>query len=36
VREQVRERLAAERSQTLIREWLETLRRRADVQILYQ
>ncbi len=36
VRDQVRERLAAERSQTLIREWLETLRRRADVQILYQ
>ena len=36
VREQVRERLAAERSQSLIREWLETLRRRADVQILYQ
>jgi hypothetical protein len=36
VREQVRERLAAERSQTLIREWLETLRRRADVQILYR
>ena len=36
VREQVRGRLAAERSQTLIREWLDTLRRRADVQILYQ
>ena len=36
VREQVRDRLAAERSQTLIREWLDTLRRRADVQILYQ
>jgi hypothetical protein len=36
VREMVRERLAAERSQSLIREWLETLRRRADVQILYE
>jgi peptidyl-prolyl cis-trans isomerase SurA len=36
VRDQVRERLAAERSQALIREWLETLRRRAEVQILYQ
>ena len=36
VREQVRERLAGERSQALIREWLDTLRRRADVQILYQ
>jgi hypothetical protein len=36
VRDEVRARLVAERSRTLIAEWLETLRRRTDIQILYQ
>ena len=35
VRDEVRERLVRERSGTLIAEWLETLRRRTEVQILY-
>ena len=35
VRAEVRERLVRERSSTLIAEWLETLRRRTEVQILY-
>ena len=36
VRDQIRTRVATERSQALIHEWLETLRRRADIQILYR
>jgi hypothetical protein len=36
VREQLRARVAAERSEMLINDWLETLRRRAEVQILYR
>jgi hypothetical protein len=35
VRNEVRDRVIRERSGTLITEWLETLRRRTDVQILY-
>ena len=35
VRTEVRRRLVRERSSTLIAEWLETLRRRTEVQILY-
>jgi hypothetical protein len=35
VRDQLRTRVAAERSASLINEWLATLRRRADVQVLY-
>ena len=36
VREQLRARVGSERSEALINEWLENLRRRADVQILYR
>ena len=36
VREQLRSRVAAERSATLINDWLETLRGRSEVQILYR
>jgi hypothetical protein len=36
VREQLRVRLGAERSEALINDWLETLRRRTEVQILYR
>jgi hypothetical protein len=36
VRDQLRARLASERSDALINEWLDTLRRRAEVQILYR
>jgi len=36
VREQLRTRVGSERSEALINEWLENLRRRADVQILYR
>jgi hypothetical protein len=36
VRDQLRRRVAAERSDALIIEWLDTLRRRADIQILYR
>lgn len=35
VRDQLRKRVADERSASLINEWLSTLRRRADVQVLY-
>ena len=35
VRDQLRRRVATERSASLINEWLATLRRRADVQVLY-
>jgi hypothetical protein len=35
VRDGLRARLVAERSASLIAEWLETLRRRTDVQVLY-
>jgi hypothetical protein len=35
VRDQLRKRVADERSAALINEWLSTLRRRADVQVLY-
>jgi hypothetical protein len=36
VREQLRARVGRERTEILIRDWLETLRRRSDVQILYR
>jgi hypothetical protein len=36
VREQLRARVAAERSAALINDWLETLRGRSEVQILYR
>lgn len=35
VRDELRARVAAERSASLIAEWLDTLRRRTDVQVLY-
>lgn len=35
VRDELRARVAAERSASLIAEWRETLRRRTDVQVLY-
>jgi hypothetical protein len=35
VQNEVRARVIRDRSTTLIREWLETLRRRTDVQVLY-
>ena len=36
VREEVRSQLLAERRVTLVRDWLDGLRRRADVTVLYQ
>jgi hypothetical protein len=36
VREAVRSQLLAERRVTLVRDWLDGLRRRADVTVLYQ
>lgn len=36
VREQLRARVGRERTDALIRDWLETLRRRTDVQVLYR
>lgn len=36
VRDQLRVRVGRERTDALLRDWLETLRRRADVQILYR
>lgn len=35
VRDELRARVAAERGASLIAEWLDTLRRRTDVQVLY-
>lgn len=35
VRDQIRTRVATERSQALIGEWIETLRRRAEIVVLY-
>jgi len=36
VREQLRVRVGSERTDALVRDWLATLRRRADVQVLYR